>query len=68
MWCLRVKCHRHPCLCLRREAGIRRITTDRYGRTGAELSVDSSNVQQQLVAAGHAEIDGKYTHQCPWRK
>nr|WP_237699283.1 hypothetical protein [Synechococcus sp. CC9311] len=30
--------------------------------------MDSSNVQQQLVAAGHAEIDGKYTHQCPWRK
>ena len=46
--------------------GIRRITTDRYGRTVAELFVDGSNVQQQLVAAGHAEIYWKYAHQCSW--
>ena len=51
-----------------RKVGIRRITTDRYGRTVAELFVDGSVVQQQLVAAGHAEIYWKYAHQCPWTK
>ena len=51
-----------------RKVGIRRITTDRYGRTVAELFVDGSNVQQQLVAAGHAEIYWKYAHQCPWAR
>jgi len=35
-----------------REVGIRRITTDRYDRTVAELFVDGTNVQQQLVARG----------------
>ena len=48
-----------------RDVGIRRITKDRYGRTVAELFVDGSNVQQQLVAAGHADIYWKYAHQCP---
>ena len=49
-------------------AGIRRITTDRYGRTVAELFVNGSNVQQQLVAAGHAEIYWRYASQCPWAR
>ena len=40
--------------------GIRRITTDRYGRTVAELFVDGSNVQQAMVASRHAEIYWKY--------
>ena len=44
--------------------GIRRITTDSYGRTVAELFVDGSNVQQKLVASGHANIYWKYAHQC----
>ena len=48
--------------------GIRRITTDRYGRTVAELSVDGSNVQKKLVASGHANIYWKYAHQCSWTK
>jgi endonuclease YncB( thermonuclease family) len=39
-----------------RKVTIRRITTDRYGRTVAEIFVDGSNVQQQLVASGHASI------------
>lgn len=47
---------------------IRRITTDRYGRTVAELFVDGSNIQQQLVASRHAEIYWKYAHQCPWTR
>ena len=51
-----------------REVGIRRITTDRYGRTVAELFVGGSNVQQQLVASGHADIYWKYAHQCDWTR
>ena len=51
-----------------RNVVIRRISTDRYGRTVAELFVNGSNVQQQLVAAAHAEIDWKYAHQCPWAR
>ena len=51
-----------------RAVGIRRITIDRYGRTVAELFVDDSNVQQQLVAAGHAEIDRRYAHHCGWTR
>lgn len=51
-----------------RNVGIRRITTDRYGRTVAELFVDGSNVQQRLVSAGHAEIYWRYACQCPWTR
>ena len=51
-----------------REVGIRRITTDRYGRTVAELFVGGSNVQQRLVASGHADIYWKYAHQCSWTR
>ena len=49
-----------------RKVNIRRITTDRYGRTVAELFVNGSNVQQQLVASGHASIYWRYADQCPW--
>ena len=48
--------------------GVRRVATDRYGRTVAELFVDGSNVQQQLVASGHADIYWNYAHQCPWTR
>ncbi|MDC3049072.1 thermonuclease family protein [Synechococcus sp. AH-736-A19] len=51
-----------------RTVGIRRITTDRYGRTVAELFVDGSNVQQKLVTSGHANIYWKYAHQCAWSR
>ena len=51
-----------------RTVGIRRITTDRYGRTVAQLFVDGSNVQQQLVASGHADIYWKYAYQCAWSR
>ena len=51
-----------------RDVGIRRITKDRYGRTVAELFVDGSNVQQQLVPSGHTEIYWKYAHQCGWNR
>ena len=48
--------------------GIRRITTDRYGRTVAELFIDGRNVQQAMVASGHTAIYGKYAHQCGWTR
>ena len=53
-------------LAVGRKVTIRRITTDRYGRTVAELFVNGSNVQQQLVASGHASIYWRYAAQCPW--
>jgi len=49
-----------------RKITLRRITTDRYGRTVAELFLNGSNVQQQLVASGHASIYWRYANQCPW--
>lgn len=51
-----------------RDVGIRRITSDRYGRTVAELYLDGSNVQQRMVASGHAAIYWKYAHQCSWTR
>ena len=53
-------------LVLGRLVGIRRITTDRYGRTIAELFVDSRNVGQQQVANGHALISQRYSSLCAW--
>ena len=49
-----------------KEVGIRRITEDRYGRTVAELFIGTTNVQQKMVATGHAEIYWRYAYQCPW--
>ena len=51
-----------------RSVGLRRITTDRYGRTVGELFVDGMNVQQAMVARRHAEIYWKYASQCPWTR
>ena len=53
-------------LVVRKKVGIRRITEDRYGRTVAELFLGLTNVQQEMVAIGHAEILWRYAHQCPW--
>ena len=49
-----------------KKVGIRRITEDRYERTVAELFLGQTNVQQEMVAIGHAEILWRYAHQCPW--
>lgn len=49
-----------------RSVAIKRITTDRYGRSVAELYVDGTNVQQRLVSAGHAVVLQRYAHRCPW--
>ena len=51
-----------------RQVGIRRITTDRYGRTVAELYANGINVQQAMVSSGNARIYQRYAHQCPWAK
>ena len=53
-------------LVMGKKVGIRRITEDRYGRTVAELFVGKTNVQQEMVASGHAEIYWRYASQCPW--
>ena len=53
-------------LVLNRDVRIRRITTDRYGRTVAEIYVDGTNVQQAMVASGHADIYWRYADPCPW--
>ena len=50
------------------QVGLRRISTDRYDRTVGELFIDASNVQQRMVASGHAAIYWKYAHQCPWTR
>ena len=51
-----------------RKVGIRRITTDRLGRTVAELFVDGMNVGQDLVRSGHADVYWRYTKPCPWTR
>ena len=51
-----------------KKVGIRRITKDRYGRTVAELFLGTTNVQQEMVATGHAQIFWRYAYQCPWTK
>ena len=44
------------------------ITTDRYGRTVGELYANGTNVQQQLVATGHARIYHRYAKPCAWAR
>ena len=49
-----------------KKVGIRRITKDRYGRTVVELFLGTTNVQQEMVVSGIAEIYWRYQDQCPW--
>ena len=49
-----------------KKVGIRRITKDRYGRTVTELFLGKTNVQQEMVVSGHAEVFWRYSYQCPW--
>lgn len=49
-----------------KKVSIRRITTDRYGRTVAELFVDGVNVGQDVVRNGQALIYWKYAGACLW--
>ena len=49
-----------------KKVGIRRIAKDRYGRTVGELFLGTTNVQQEMVISGHAEIYWRYRNQCSW--
>ena len=51
-----------------KEVAIRRITTDRYDRTVAEISKDDVNIQQRLVEKGFARVYKRYADQCPWSR
>ncbi|WP_413326986.1 thermonuclease family protein [Synechococcus sp. MIT S9503] len=51
-----------------RTVGLRRITSNRYGRAVGELFVDGMNVQQAMVASSHGEIYWRYASQCPWTR
>ena len=48
------------------EVSIRRITTDRYGRTVAELFKNDINVQELIVKKGYGKIYERYADQCEW--
>ena len=47
---------------------MRRITTDRYGRTVAELLVDGVNAGRDLVSNRYAEIYWKYAGRYSWTR
>ena len=49
-----------------RSIGLRRITTDLFGRTVGELFDNGMNVQQAMVASHHAEIYWRFAYQCSW--
>ena len=51
-----------------RKVGIRRVDTDRYGRTVAELFANGINVNQAMVSSGHAEIFRRYAKPCAWAR
>ena len=53
-------------LLVNEKVSIRRITTDRYGRTVAELYKDEINIQKLLVDKNLAKIYKKFSYQCPW--
>ena len=48
------------------EVSIQRITTDRYGRTVAELYSGNINIQKLLLDQGYGQIYRKYSNQCKW--
>ena len=48
------------------KVSIKRITSDRYGRTVAELFKDEENIQELIVKNGFGKIYRKYSHQCEW--
>mgnify|MGYP001161088251 CR=1 FL=1 len=51
-----------------KELKIKRITTDRFGRTVAELFKGDINIQKLLVDEGYGKIYKKYSNQCEWSK
>ena len=55
-------------LVLNKKVFIKRINTDRYGRTVAEIFIDDINIQKLLVNNGYAKVFEKYAYQCDWTK
>ena len=45
---------------------IKRIDTDRYGRTVAEIFIGGTNIQKLMIKNGFAKIHRKYSFQCDW--
>ena len=45
---------------------IKRIDTDRYGRTVAEIFIQGKNIQKLMVQNRFAKIYRKYSFQCDW--
>ena len=51
-----------------KEVFIKRITTHKYGRTVAELSINGKNIQKTMFKSGYADIYSKYAYQCSWSR
>jgi len=51
-----------------KRVSVRRITTDRYGRTVGEVIVNGTNLGQELVRTGHARTYWRYAWQCSWTR
>ena len=51
-----------------KKVSIRRISTDRYGRTVAEIFLNEENIQKEIVNNGFGVIYEKYANQCLWSK
>ena len=45
---------------------IKKIDTDRYGRTVAEIFIEGTNIQKLMVKNGFAKLHRKYSFQCDW--
>ena len=50
------------------EVSIKRITTDRYGRTVAELFKNNINIQNLIIKKGYGQIYERYAFGCSWTK
>ena len=48
------------------KVSIKRITTDKYGRTVAELFKNNINLQELVVKKGYGKIYKRYAFQCSW--
>ena len=53
-------------LVLNKKVFIKKINTDRYGRTVGEIFIDDINIQKLLVKNGYAKVFEKYAYQCDW--
>ena len=50
------------------EVSIQRITTDRFGRTVAELFKNDINIQNLMIKKGYGQIYERYAFRCSWTK